>query len=100
MMAPQGLNRPDTPTETYLEISDSRHGGSKAVGVSGVASTLPVESALKTSMRSMGTGEAPQEPMIGANAAPGVIIFMPLRSAIERTGLSREMMVACGTEYM
>src|SRR5262245_27932316 len=100
MMEPHGLNRPDTPTETYLEISTSRHGGKRAVGVSAVASTTPVDSALNTSLRSMGTGEAPHDPMIGANAAPGVSIFMPLRSAIVRTGLSREMMVACGTEYM
>ena len=100
MIAPQGLNRPERPTATYFEISDSRHGGSSAVGVNAVASTTPVDSALNMSLRSIGTGEAPQAPMIGANAAPGVRIFMPLRSAIERTGLSREMTVACGTEYM
>src|SRR5262245_48509675 len=100
MMPPHGLNRPETPTDTYLEISDSRHGATSAVGVSAVASTTPVDSALNMSCRSMGTGDAPQAPTIGAKAAPGVMIFMPLRSASVRTGLSREMMVACGTEYM
>src|SRR5262245_45675229 len=100
MIAPHGLCRPDTPTLTYLAISLTRHGGISAVGVSATISTTPVDSALYMSLRSIGTGEAPHEATIGAKAAPGVITLVPLRSAMVRTGLSREIRVACGTEYM
>src|SRR5215475_13070838 len=100
MMAPHGLCRPERPTVTYLASSLMRQGGISAVGVSATMSTTPVDSALYMSLRSMGTGEAPQAATIGANAAPGVITFTPLRSAMARTGLSREISVACGTEYM
>jgi hypothetical protein len=77
-----------------------RQGGISAVGVSATMSTTPVDSALYMSLRSIGTGDAPHDATIGANAAPGVMTFIPFRSAIERTGLSREINVACGTEYM
>src|SRR5262245_66024120 len=100
MMAPHGLCRPDTPTVMYLASSLMRHGGISAVGVSATMSTTPVDSALYMSFRSIGTGEAPQDATIGANAAPGVITFIPFRSAMARTGLSREIRVAWGTEYL
>src|SRR5215470_13945555 len=97
MMAPQGLCRPLTPTVTYLASSLMRQGGISAVGVSATMSTTPVESALYMSLRSIGTGEAPHAATIGANAAPGVNTFAPLRSAMARTGLSREVSTACDT---
>src|SRR5262245_36866756 len=100
MMATQGLCRLVQPSVTYLASSLMRQVGISAVGVSATMSTTPVESALYMSLRSIGTGEAPHAATIGANAAPGVITFMPLRSAMVRTGLSREISVACGTEYM
>src|SRR5947209_2514697 len=100
MMAPQGLNSPETPTLVYLAISPRRNGGSSEVAGNATMSTTPVESALNISLRSIGTGEAPQAATIGANAAPGVNTLAPLRSAMLRTGLSREVSTACETEYM
>src|SRR5262245_54931894 len=100
MIPPHGLNSPDTPTLTYLAISPSRNGGNSEVEGSATMSTTPVESALNMSLRSIGTGEPPQAATIGANAAPGVNTLAPLRSAMVRTGLSRDVSTACDTAYM
>src|SRR6476646_9961694 len=100
MTPPQGLNRPETPTLVYFAISASRNGGISDVDGSANMSTTPVESALNISFRSIGTGEPPQAAMIGAKAAPGVNTLAPLRSASERTGLSREVSTACDTVYV
>src|SRR5262245_11385697 len=100
MIAPHGLNKPDRPRLVYFAISASRNGGVSEVAGSATMSTTPVDRALNISLRSMGTGDAPQAPTMGANAAPGVRTFTPLRSAILRIGLSREVSTACETEYI
>src|SRR3954451_20226278 len=97
MMPPHGLNRPETPTLVNFEISARRNGGISEGAGSATMSTTPVESALNISFRSIGTGDPPQAEMIGAKAAPGVNTLAPLRSASERTGLSREVSTACDT---
>src|SRR6185503_6358710 len=97
MMPPQGLNRPETPTLVCFEISARRKGGSSEVAGSATMSTTPVDNALNISFRPIGNGEAPQAEMIGAKAAPGVNTFVPLRSASEQIGLSREVNTACDT---
>src|SRR5688572_17516690 len=97
MIPPHGLNRPETPTLVCLAISASRNGGISDVEGNATISTTPLDSALNISFRSIGTGEAPQAATIGANAAPGVNTLAPLRSASERTALSREVRTACET---
>src|SRR5262245_55752404 len=100
MMAPQGLNRPVAPTVTLLAMSASRQEGSSDVAGNATMSTTPVDSALYMSLRFIGTGVAPNEATTGAKAAPGVIIFAPLKSAIDLTGLAREVNTAWETVYM
>src|SRR6478735_12486847 len=100
MIAPQGLNNPDRPRLVYFAISASLNGGVREVAGSATMSTTPVDMALNMSLRSMGTGDAPHAPTIGANAAPGVKTLTPLRSARVRTGFSREVSTACETVYI
>src|SRR5215831_5939019 len=100
MTAPHGLNSPVDPSETLLAISDSRQGGSSDVAGNATISTTPVDNALYMSLRFIGTGVAPNEATTGAKAAPGVIIFAPLKSAIDLIGLAREMNTAWETVYM
>src|SRR5690348_14191337 len=100
MIAPQGLNNPDRPRLEYFAISASRNGGVSEVAGSATISTTPVDRALNISFRSIGTGEAPQAPTMGANAAPGVRTFAPFRSETLRIALSREVSTACDTEYI
>src|SRR5262245_40074900 len=99
MIAPQGLNRPVVPIETLLAISTSRHGAISEVAGKATMSTTPVERALYMSLMFIGTGVAPKAPMMGANAAPGVINFTPLKSAMVLIGLARDVNTACETVY-
>src|SRR6185295_585181 len=78
MIAPQGLNSPDKPRLVYFAISARRNGGVSEVAGSATISTTPVDRALNISLRSIGTGDAPQAPTMGANAAPGVRTFKVL----------------------
>src|SRR4029079_7934391 len=100
MIAPQGLNSPDRPRLVYFAISASRNGGVSDVAGRATMSTTRVDRALSISLRSIGTGDAPQAPTMGAKAAPGVRTFAPLRSAILRIGLSRRVKPASAPGYM